>query len=137
MRIKSNISIDKTTHELKKYMDFLGITDWRLATMSHGEGVGLVFQMDGVHYLIKSEKQLIYKDRISLEKNARAILHIVQARVNEMRKGVETLESMFTGFVNWVTTPKLPPHIDMALQQRGIDMMLPAPKNNQQALEEL
>jgi len=138
MRIRSNISIDVTIRELEKYMDFLGISrqNWRMRTMSHGEGVGLAFVYDGVHYLITSEKQTIYTGTPSIEKNARAILHIIQNRVNEMRKGVETVESAFGGFVNLLSTPKLPQWMDEGFQDRGISIMLPPARKNQKQLEE-
>jgi hypothetical protein len=139
MNIESNITMDATIQELQKYMDFLEIPreDWRMAALDYPDGaVGLAFQLEGVHYLISSRKQTYKKQRPSISRNARVILHIIQARVREMRKGAETRETAFDGFINWKTTQIIPRHIDEQLQTRGVSLMLPAPKNNQHQLED-
>ena len=129
-QIRTPKSYDGTLGELEKYMDFLGIPieDWTMQHDNMGK-VGLFFKHDGVHYTIMSEKQTLSKpkDRVSIKDNARAILHIMQARVLEMRKGVETIESAFGGFVNWQTTPKLPARMGRELEIRGVNTMLPLP----------
>lgn len=139
-QIRTPKSYDGTLTDLEKYMDFLEIPrgDWALNHDNTGK-VGLAFMHEGVHYLIVSEKQTLSKPKgkTSIKDNARAILHIMQARVLEMRKGVETIESAFGGFINWMTTPKLPARMDQELQSRGIDMMLPVPQNDKNVLEDL
>jgi len=139
LQIRTPKSYDATLLELEKYMDFFGIPPaaWEMRHDNTGK-VGLAFEQEGVHYLIVSEKQTLSKPKgkISIKDNARAILHIIQERVREMRKGAETTESAFGGFVNWLSTPKLPARMDRELQLRGINLMLPAPKSNEKQLEE-
>ncbi len=142
LQIRTPAPYDKTLHEIVPYMEFLGIPrdKWRMATISgsHEGQVGLMFEYEGVHYLVTSDEQTTARKKPSMKDNARAILHIIQARVREMRKGVKTIETAFGGFVNWTTTPKLPSRMDMQLQERGIDLMLPAAKiNHRKQLDEL
>lgn len=129
-QIRTPKSYDGTLQELEKYMDFLGIPreDWAMRHDNLGK-VGLAFLHDGVNYLIISEKQTLSKPKgkISIKDNARAILHIMQARVLEMRKGVETIESAFGGFINWEITRKLPARMERELKVRGANVMLPHP----------
>lgn len=140
LQIRSPASYDKTLQELIPYMEFLGIPrdQWRMASVSgsHEGTVGLAFEQNGVNYLITSDQQTRPGGKPSVKDNARAILHIIQARVREMRKGVETIESAFGGFINWLITPRLPESMERGLQARGIELMLPAPRN-QKRLEEL
>ena len=127
-QIRTPKSYDGTLQELEKYMDFLEIPreDWAMQHDNLGQ-VGLFFKHDGVHYAIMSEKQTLSKPKgkISIKDNARAILHIMQARVLEMRKGVETIESAFGGFVNWRTTPKFPARMERELEVRGVKTLIP------------
>ncbi|MBA7716742.1 hypothetical protein ES703_125818 [subsurface metagenome] len=140
LQIRSPASYDKTLQELIPYMEFLGIPrdKWRMASVSgsHEGHVGLAFKHNGVNYLITSERQTRSGGKPSVKDNARAILHIIQGRVREMRKGVETVESAFGGFVNWLNTPQLPEKMERELRQRGIELMLPAPRKNQKQLED-
>ena len=136
-QIRTSASFDKTAEQLEKYMEFLEIPpqDWRLLPDSYTGKVMLVFHKDEVHYLITSEKQTRPKGKPSIKDNARAIFHIMQARVLEMRKGVETLESAFGGFINWLTTPKFPPRMMSELDTREVLLVLPESEKNQEALE--
>lgn len=133
-QIRTPKSYDGTLAELEKYMEFLEIPREAWAMQHDNTGkVGLAFKQEGVHYLIVSEKQTLSKPKgkVSIKDNARAILHIMQARVLEMRKGVETVESAFGGFVDWRTTPKFPARMKSELEFRGMKTMLPLPHHRE------
>lgn len=131
-QIRTTKSYDGTIDEIEKYMDFLGIAPehWEMRHFREGK-VALAFMNDGVHYLMTSEKQTRPKGLPSIKDNARAIFHIIKERVLEMRKGVDSVESLFGGFVNYLSTPKLPERMERELRQRGVTLMLPAPPRAQ------
>lgn len=135
-QIRTPVSFDKTVHEIERALASMGIPreDMRIVTDSFTGKVGLAFRHHEVHYFIISEKQTDSRKRPSLKDNARAIYHLVHARELEMRKGIETVESAFSGFVDWLSTPKLPEKMAEAFAQRGYHPELPPPKKEQAEL---
>jgi len=138
-QVRTPAGFDKTVQELEKYMEFMGVKqeDWRLVPDTFTGRVVLGFVYDGVDYVIVSDKQTQPRGKPSIKDNARAVFHLVKARCLEMRKGTETIESAFGGFVNLLTTPKLPAPWVAQLKARGINIMLPPPvRNEKKQLEE-
>lgn len=129
-QIRTPVSLDKTILDIERVLASMGIPreDFRVVPDTFSGRVGLVFKHKDVHYAIISEKQTDSKKRVSLKDNARAIYHLIHARELEMRKGIETIESAFSGFVDWLSTPKLPEKMAEAFEQRGYYPELPPPK---------
>ena len=135
-QIRTPVSFDKTVFAIERVLNNMGIPreDIRIATDSFTGRVGLAFKHNDVHYFIVSEKQTDSRNRPSLKDNARAIYHLIHARELEMRKGIETIESAFSGFVDWLSTPKLPDKMAEAFEQRGYHPELPPPKTEPQQI---
>jgi len=135
-QIYTPVSLDKTIQEIERVLVNMGIPreDFRVVPDSFSGKVGLMFRHKDVHYAIISEKQTDSRGRGSLKNNARAIYHLIHARELETRKGIETVESAFGGFVDWLSTPKLPEKMAEAFEQRGYYPKLPPAKKEPQQI---
>jgi len=129
--IETPVSITQSVKDISRVMGEMGILpqDYRIRTDHHDGRAGLAFKFNGVHYVLISHKQRNAKD------NIRAIYHLIHSRVLNIRKGVESIEAAFGGFIDWLSTPKLPDHVEHALRERGITE-LPPPHPDRRALED-
>ncbi len=125
-QVKTKVGIDRTLKDIDRVMKDLGIPkeNYRTILESFDEKAGLLIRQDDVHYAIISEKQK------NLKNNIRVVYHLIHSRELNIRKGAETIESAFGGYIDWLSTPKLPANVEKALRERGVKG-LPEPEVSQ------
>lgn len=129
-QIRTRVSTDTTIKNIERVLSQLGIPkeSYRLILDAYSSKAGVLIKHHDVHYSIVSEQQTDSKKKPSLQNNIRAVYHLLHSRELNIRKGVETIESAFGGYVDWLTTPKLPFHVEEAFKARGYTPELPKPK---------
>lgn len=122
-QVKTRVAIDTTIADIDRVMKNLNISkeNYRTVLDSYDGKAGLVIKQNDVHYAIVSEKQK------NLKNNIRVVYHLIHSRELNIRKGAETIETAFGGYVDWLGTPKFPIQVVEALQERGITE-IPGPK---------
>lgn len=125
-QINTRVGIDTTLKEIDRVMENLKILkeDYRTVLDSYDGKAGLLVKQKDVHYVIVSEEQK------NLKNNIRVVYQLIHSRELNIRKGAETIETAFGGYVDWLGTPRLPAKAEKALRQRGV-VGLPEPEISQ------